>query len=89
MLSAISADEYKQNKQLTGFLCSICEVLSYRVREPVKINKQWNLIQPPEPSEAENLKIMQKILRKSPKAYQKKKRYKYVIKHQHFLSYSP
>ena len=51
MLSAISADEYKQNKQLTGFLCSICEVLSYRVREPVKINKQ-----PPEPSEAENLK---------------------------------
>ena len=57
MLSVISADEYKQNKQLTGFLCSICEVLSYRVREPVKINKRWNLIQPPEPSEAENLKI--------------------------------
>ena len=52
MLSAISADEYKQNKQLTG-----CEVLSYRVREPVKINKRSNLIQPPEPSEAENLKI--------------------------------
>ena len=56
MLSAILADEYKQNKQLTGFLCSICEVF-YRVREPVKINKGWNLIQPPEPSEAENLKI--------------------------------
>ena len=54
MLSAISADEYKQNKQLTGFLCSICEVLSYRVREPVKINKRF---QPPELSEAENLKI--------------------------------
>ena len=57
MLSAISADEYKQNKQLTGFLCSICEVLSYRVREPVIIHKRRNLIQPPEPSEAENLKI--------------------------------
>ena len=72
MLSAISVDEYKQNKQLTGFLCSICEVLSYRVREPVKINKRWNWIQPPEPSEAENLKIDAKILRKSPKAYQRK-----------------
>ena len=68
MLSAISADEYKQNKQLTGFLCSICEVLSYMVREPVKINKRWNLIQPPEHSEAENLKIDAK---KSPKAYKK------------------
>ena len=67
MLSVISADEYKQNKQLTGFLCSICEVLSYRVREPV--NKRWNLIQPPEPSEAENLKIDAK---NSPKAYQRK-----------------
>ena len=69
MLSAISADEYKQNKQLAGFLCSICEVLSYRVREPVKINKRWNLIQPPEPSKAENLKIDAK---NSPKAYQRK-----------------
>ena len=79
MLSAISADEYKQNKQLTGFLYSICEVLSYRVREPVKINKRWNLIQPPEPSEAENLKIDAK---NSPKVSE---RYKYVIKHQQFF----
>ena len=84
MLSAISADEYKQNRQLTGFLCSICEVLSYRVREPVKINKRWNLIQPPEPSEAENLKIDAK---NSPKNLRKriKERYKYVIKHQQFF----
>ena len=74
MLNAISADEYKQNKQLTGFLCSICEVLSYRVREPVKINKWWNLVQPPEPSEAENLKIDAKKFSESLRKRIKKKK---------------
>ena len=84
MLSAILADEYKQNKQLTGFLCSICEVFSYRVREPVKINKRWNFIQPLEPSEAENLKIDAKKFSESLRK-RIKERYKYVIKHQQFF----
>ena len=33
------------------------------MREPVKINKRWNLIQPPETSEAENFPVS--MLRKS------------------------
>ena len=78
MLSAISADEYKQNKQLTGFLCSIYEVLSYRVREPVKINKLDSASRTFWGREFENwCKKFSESLRK-----RIKERYKYVIKHQ-------